>query len=362
VFNKPGELESYNFDCDFDKIKRAEPKILPDKLKLYVEYQWERTKIYYKKEVLKDPYPWTYNKILREYRFTNTRRELDRESKWLIDNILNKGDSEISYENKILNSFLFRIINKGSAMELLFPEKYFDFSISEKELHKELQHIDKLVDKYYSEGVSLQNDAYMISGVARGINWALEKRFKKVYNGVTNRIWYIYLQKDFLLDLAKNKNPWEYNQEIKKIAGFNGKFIDYQVWVDLTYIGAYTPKTNHFYPYSENTFVVSGPGCDKGILWMVGNNPDNLDGLSFTEFLYWFRDNLPELCKINDLPWNPNEMFGFLPENQRQWGLMQIENSFCEFDKFNRLQFSEKRSRNRKYKPEQCGKNILELF
>lgn len=34
-------------------------KINPERLKIYRDYQYERANIYYKKEILKEPKPWT---------------------------------------------------------------------------------------------------------------------------------------------------------------------------------------------------------------------------------------------------------------------------------------------------------------
>jgi len=47
---------------------------------------------------------------LNKYKFVNTKRKWDRESRWLLKNIVN--NSNLTYEEKLLNCILFRVINK----------------------------------------------------------------------------------------------------------------------------------------------------------------------------------------------------------------------------------------------------------
>ena len=355
MFNKPKDIPYCG--CDIDKIKKANPKINLERLKLYVYYQWERTNIYYKKEILKQPRPWTDDEILNKYRFTNTRRELDKESKWLINNILNRAD--ISYENKLLNAFLFRLINKHETFETVIKQAvgdvYIDFNLINDNV---LNDIDELVK---NSNTSLFNSAYMLSGVMKPLKYFIAKKYPKYvdYKTLTQEIIYLNLFKDYILQIAELP-PNIFKAKIAEIPGFTNNFLPYQIWVDWTYIGAYTPDTNDFYPYSENEFVLSGVGCHRGIMWLIDNDINNLDGLTEEEFIFWFRDNLPNLAEANNLKWSPKAMFHFLPESQQNWSVMCIENSFCEFDKYCRTFYGKKRPK-RIYKP-QSEQEMRTLF
>jgi len=55
---------------------------------------------------------------LNKYKFVNTKRKWDRESRWLLKNIVN--NSNLTYEEKLLNCILFRVINKWETFELLW--------------------------------------------------------------------------------------------------------------------------------------------------------------------------------------------------------------------------------------------------
>lgn len=102
---------------DEEKIKNAKPILNEEVLRYHHLYLTERHEIYKKKEIEKLPQDeWTEDEVFKNYRFTNTKRELDRESKWLIKNI--STNSELTLEEKVLNSILFRTYNKSSTSKL----------------------------------------------------------------------------------------------------------------------------------------------------------------------------------------------------------------------------------------------------
>jgi len=102
---------------DESKIKNANPKLNEEVLRFHHLYITERHNIYKRKEIAKIPQElWTEDEVFKNYRFTNIRRELDRESKWLIENI--STNKELTLEQKVLNSILFRTYNKSSTSKI----------------------------------------------------------------------------------------------------------------------------------------------------------------------------------------------------------------------------------------------------
>ncbi|MER1710176.1 nucleotide kinase domain-containing protein, partial [Proteus mirabilis] len=83
------------------KIKNAKPVLNNSVIREWFHHQRERTSIYYKKEILCLPPYWTDDEILKNYKFVNTKRTWDRETKWLLKNVIN--NHSVSYDNKILN-------------------------------------------------------------------------------------------------------------------------------------------------------------------------------------------------------------------------------------------------------------------
>jgi hypothetical protein len=98
--NKPKDKKYCGVDVE--KITNPPGKIVFDEevLRFYHLYLSERQKIYNKKELERLSPPWTSDPILSSFRFTNTRRELDKETVWLIENIVK--NEKFSLEEKIL--------------------------------------------------------------------------------------------------------------------------------------------------------------------------------------------------------------------------------------------------------------------
>ena len=87
------------------------PEICEKNLNLYYKFLNLRHNIYIRRFVKKLPPPWTKNKILLEYKFTNIYRILDRGSKWLIANIIENDKDYPRLQDKVWASILYRICN-----------------------------------------------------------------------------------------------------------------------------------------------------------------------------------------------------------------------------------------------------------
>lgn len=333
MIKKPQD-ENYR-GVDEQKIKNANPKVDFEMLTRYAYYQKERTEIYVKKEIQKLPAPWSSNPMFTDFKFTMTKRWLDRESKNLIEGILKRED--ISYDNKILNSALFRIINKFKMFDTL-PEKYIDFSkpfgyVEQNEL------LLRLESKNLSGTFS---DAYFLSGVIASIKKRVQGVDPEILGGKSSPmksiialISYIKEYSEKILEISRLTDPDKMVEELTTIHGM-GAFIAYQIFADWTYIKEF--------PFSDNSCVDCGPGTIRGTDHMFLDK----DGLDYKELQYWFRDNIDNLMLEYNIEWDLNKWFYFLPEESRYWGLQDITNSFCEFDKTTRIWDAQGQDENRK--------------
>ena len=93
----------------------------PESLRVLKHWMVERENIRLKREAGL-PAPWTEDKILRDYKFCNVRREDDKNSKWLIKNIAE--NSTLSLVNKVTNIICARMYNNLTTMEEYFPVEY----------------------------------------------------------------------------------------------------------------------------------------------------------------------------------------------------------------------------------------------
>ena len=167
----------------------------------------------------------------------------------------------------------------------------------------------------------------------------------------------VWLGEDHIVDrLLKAKDQQEAFDIIKSIRGF-ADFLAYQVFVDLSYIPDF--------PFSENEFVVAGPGCKRGLDYIFLDK----DGMTYEECIFWLRNHinggfeggyslfnnseLDDVCDSHGwkiVEYKPNKLFEDLPEYDRCMNVMSIENCMCELSKYIKAVDGTGRPRN-KYKP-----------
>lgn len=351
-----------------DVILSADPTLDWDSVHHFKTFVLDRYRIHKRKDVQKQPAPWTKNPILQEYKFTNVRREHDRQTKYLLDNITH--NLNLTLEDKIVNTFLFRAWNNWStladfgfpytAQALYNPE--FKNRIRRKYDNLKAKDPDRLwYNNAYNQGgtkcawkfadADLRAVPYKFGdekamGDDKYPDYEPEIPLRPLHIGV-------WLGRGHIVDkLLKAKDQQECLEIIKSLRGF-ADFLAYQVFVDLTYI----PE----FPFSENEFTVAGPGCKKGLDYIFKDR----DGMTYEECLFWLRDMInldgyslfrndelydwEEEHKFHHRDYQPAELFDDLPEYDRCMNVMSLENCMCELSKYLRTVRGEGRPRN-KYK------------
>lgn len=315
------------------KIHGANPTVNNTNLRILYNYIQRRYQIHLRKDVLKLSAPWTSDTILAEYRFTNVRREHDRETRWLIEHIT--SNKKLSYTDKIYNCVLFRLYNKHQTAELLgLPIKFSDGNFDPENYDGVWQDaLDEDPKRVFFTG------AFLTSGM------------KRVFSQ--------YVPEDLGGDISEMRPLWfmkhlteqnfagrlsfcaDQREAYEQIAAYNGigRFLAYQIFVDFTYI--------EDFPYSENEFTVAGIGCKRGINYLFTNR----DHLNYEECLFWLRDNLEDLfAKHLGKDFDPKTLFWDLPEEDRYMNIMSLENCMCELSKYLKLMNGTGRPR-KKYVP-----------
>ncbi len=330
-----------------EKIKSAHPILMEKIVKQWFFHQKERTSIYYKKEILGQKAPWTQDEILQKYKFVNTKRIWDRETRWLLKSTID--NAELSYEDKLLNCFLFRVINKWETLDLLWWAINFNnlSSRSTKEQRAEalrwqnIENFRKILDNKAEK-----DPEYVFFSAAYILWWPkvnfwkyLEKKEWKIEKNMILRMikFVLYNREKIISWIWKAKNQQEVYEHLKSFSWI-GKFLAYQIFIDMTYLLDF--------PFTENNFVISWPWCERWIDWIF----EERDGMTSEECLFWFVENQYKIAKKDHISWDVDKVFHFLPESQRYYSLMDMENSgACEIDKRCRTLFAGKRPK-QKYK------------
>lgn len=304
------------------KILKAEPVMDPVAFKRLVQMIKDRYRIHVRKDVLHRPKPWTKNPVMQQYKFTNVRREHDKQSRYLIDNIIN--NPELTLEDKIVNCFMFRAWNNWDTFhDLGLPadaQRLYDPSFKEtiRPIYKRLYVVN--LDRLW------WSSAFNQGGVKKAWRY-LKKNTTSIEKDIPLRPFYVGVclgEQNIVKKLLQAKDQQECFEVIKSVRGF-ADFLAYQVFVDLTYI----PE----FPFSENEFTVTGPGCKRGLDILFIDRA----GLSYEECLFWLRDRWDSLIEEYDIKWNADKLFMDLPEYDRCMNVMSLENCFCEFSKYMKI-------------------------
>lgn len=331
--------------CGVDKnrIRGAEPELDHTVLSCLLRLIVDRYSIHIHKDVFGLPAPWTENPILSRYRFTNVRREHDRVTKSLIEHVSLNND--LSLEEKIINSFLFRAWNN--------PDTFIDFGgpWSSREVYS--PRLKELVRPVYKELLEDTTDrkwwssAYNQGGTKHA--WELPtsdvraRACEETEIDIPLRVFHIgpWLDReDVVKRLLIAKDQQDAFEVIKSIRGF-ADFLAYQVFVDLSYIEKF--------PFSENEFVIAGPGCKRGIDKLFIDK----SGMTYEECLFWLRDHInDEFWSLyeeeqTDIFWDPNHLFVDLNPEDRTMNVMSLENCFCELSKYLKVVNGTGRPKNR---------------
>lgn len=334
-------------------IESAKPTLNWESVYHFKTFVIDRYRIHKRKDIKQLSAPWTKNPILQEFRFTNVRREHDRQTQYLIHNISN--NLTMTLEDKTVNTFMFRAWNNWATLkDLGFPYPASMLYLPELKdklrprFHKlQEDDIDRL---WYSNAYNQGGTKQAWRSLYKDLQTEVDIPLRPFHVGVWLGKQKIYKK---LMEATDQQEAFEI---IKSVRGF-ADFLAYQVFVDLTYIKEF--------PFSENEFVIAGPGCKKGLDYIFKDT----DGMTYEECIFWLRNkinknkggsyslfNHPKLeawCEKHNKHWieyNPDKLFSDLETYDRKMNVMSIENCMCELSKYIRAVDGTGRPKN-KYKP-----------
>ena len=250
--------------------------------------------------------PLTDDEVLKNYKFTNVYRALDRVSQYLIRNVIYANDNSFNEKDILFRILFFKIFNKIETWEYL-ENKLGKISIETFDLNK----INKLLTNRKNKTPIFSN-AYMMTGTHSKYNHLKYKHEK----------WLEMVKKEMIDEkifekIIKAKSLEEvYN--LLRTRSFIGDFLAYQYAVDFNY----SPVIN----FSEDSFVKAGIGAIRGIkkcFEPLGKN-------TFEDAIRYTQENFEKYQKMYGYTSFKN-LFG------RELKLIDIQNCFCETDKILRV-------------------------
>ncbi len=276
--------------------------------KEYWHFAAERQRIFFKRVNGTNSPILTDDRILSEYKFTNSYRASDRVSQYLIKNVIYRDDLPDDIENVFYRIMLFKIFNKIETWEAIQdafgPITWSNFNFDE---------IDEFLSARHHVGIRNYSAAYIMpsagsvfghkrkhSNHLKLIVWMLKSDYPQRLSGFTN------MKDGFELFLASPSI---------------GPFLAYQFTTDVNY----SEITN----FSEMEFVRAGPGA--------------LDGISKC---FIGADNISPEKIICEMAKRQNDYFDRLEiDFPSLWGralqLIDCQNLFCEISKYSRVSHPE---------------------
>lgn len=357
------DIVGYNFANGIDLRKPLgwvgslpSPEVDVDETHLatFFEIMKERQKIWVRRSLLGKPAPWTKNPILRDYKYTNVYRELDRASQFMTKHILTQ---DMSIEQKLFKLMVFRFYNQ--------PD-----SFKQNGGLVDLPDYDRWAIKINSTGETAGARKIWVQTVAQRqkanpwhvaymMNMAfapkLEKPWSKpglykdwaythiVFNAVHKMI------PGLVTVLDQAKKPEEIIECLETIPAVS-TFQSYEFFLDFTYFARYS-SDGSITQFTANDYVNIGPGASLGLRLIFPSMlpKDQLSGLELlTEIAEeQFGDDFPYLM------WD-SERQKYYTTNEYKYGVNfdkhSIEFYLCEFSKYWKMSIKQGKQRS-KFRP-----------
>lgn len=267
----------------------------------YWKFAVERLNVYYRR--LATPIgPWTANKVIAEYRFTNTYRAADRVSQFLMRDVQYREDRSQAPTEVFFRTLLFKIFNRIETWEMLERE-LGPLSWQSCDLNK----IEEILDAQMARGARIYSAAYIMPSPALGYQRKhanhLALLARMIDDGLPGQ-------------LTQSPSLAAAYQQILRYPGL-GPFLAFQYAIDLNY--------STLLGFDEADFVVAGPGAIDGISKCFVNGA----ALDPAEVIYEMTDRQDR--EFARLGLDFRRLFG------RRLQPIDCQNLFCEISKYARV-------------------------
>jgi hypothetical protein len=249
-------------------------------------------------------YPWSNDTILQEYKFTNAYRVTDRVSQYLIKNII-YSNNKYTPEDILFRILFFKFFNKIETWYTL--EKVLG-EVSFATYNR--KHYEKILDTLVYNRKKIYSAAYIMpSGKS---SFGYDQKYKNNLSLIE------LMMKEHLAEkIAKIKSLKQLYEILLSYPSI-GKFLAFQYAIDINY--------SELCDFSEMSFVIAGPGAQKGIAKCFSQNKYDYENI-----IYYVAEHQEEEFARRGLKFKT--LFG------RQLQLIDCQNLFCEIDKYARVAY-----------------------
>ena len=273
----------------------------------YWRFAVERQRVYFNR-IAGRPGPWTSDRILSRYRFTNAYRCADRVSQYLIRRVIYAADSSFSAEDLVFRILLFKLFNRIETWELL--------EASAGPLRLATYDFDKY-NRILCAAMAARRPIYSAAYIMPTPgSFGYDRKH-------TNHLALLEsMMRDCLPARLARARRMQEGYELLRSYPSIGEFLAYQFLIDINY--------SELTDFSENDFVVPGPGAVEGIRKAFSDT----GGLSDADVVRLTADRQHREFERRGL--NFASLFG------RPLHLIDCQNLYCEVAKYSRIAHPER--------------------
>lgn len=296
--------------------KQRAPK-LPDFKPKQLKYFWywinERHRIYLAKEANK-PWPWTDDKILMNYKFTNPFRQNDRvtvEWRKRFLKLLGTG-KKMSDGDLIFHVCLFRLFNWPQTYDALYH------GMSKWNMAKAVA----IIDNMKKEGKQIFTGAYIVPNL--GLTTPKHHMICQTLDD-------IYKARGEVAAALKDDNSMQAACIVLRQFNSVGPFIAYEIACDLRHTRILCDARDIL------SWANPGPGAQRGIHRLL-TGTHKWSGAARPDYQALMR----ALLKMA-----PKKLKKWVKKSEWPFEMREIEHSLCEYDKYMRVKMKQGKPRSR---------------
>lgn len=256
------------------------------------------------------PWPWTDDPILREYKFTNVKREHDRTTRQLNDEFYSQHRSA-PLRTQLFNCAMFRYFGTIEFARAVGWQRTF--------APTDIKHVAR---QRLRAGERVFTGAYMITNCGQ-----TGPKVDIVVNQFLSGVWDY---SDALVRIMRRSRSWQNTIEcLMNVRGFGGSgFMAKEVILDTMFTSIWDGKL----PIDYNTWCPAGPGARRGINRLLGRPKKQRLDPKFA------------LSVMRSVHAEQDEHW---PDSWPELSLHDVQFQLCEFDKYERTRLGEGRPRSR---------------
>ncbi|NFT07194.1 hypothetical protein FDF26_08960 [Clostridium botulinum] len=281
------------------KLEDFKPTLVYD---TYWKFAEKRQEVFFNR-IQNKPFPWTDDKIIQKYKFTNVYRACDRVSQYLIKNVI-YCNNLYSPKDQCFRILFFKLFNKIETWE------YMENALGEISYRSySYERYNELLTKKINNDERIYSAAYIMPSGKSCFGFD-----KKHQNNL--KLLECMMESGLSSMIAKSKSLQELYLRLLNYPTL-GTFLAFQFAIDINY--------SELCDFDEMSFVVAGPGAKNGINKCFGD----LNGHKYEDIIKCVAEQQEMEFEKRGLKFNT--LYG------RKLQLIDCQNLFCETDKYARI-------------------------